>query len=184
MNKKNENLIEKIEQLAFLIAAVDGISEEEGNEFEMLAGKIRLYLDLKPAVEEFIKTKDINKATKKVKGPPVHQHIMKFGLYPHIDEINKKLEDASKKGENIIDEYDALIKITASDIQDEFDRHIAIYVAEDLISAGETHEYEMRSLMVLRRFWSISSRSSNTYFSDYIKPIMEIAKELPYEPGK
>jgi len=184
MNKKNEKLIENIEKLAFIIASADGISKEEGEAFEMLAGRMRLYLDLKPAVEEFIKTKDLNKAKKKIKGPPVHQHIMKFGLYPHIDEIGKKIADITEKGKDVIEEYDALLKITASDIETEFDRNITIYGVEDLIAADGEHEYEMRSLMVLRRFWSISTRHSNAYFSDYIKPVLEIAQDMPFDPDQ
>lgn len=181
MTKKNEALIEKIEQLAFIIAAVDGISEEEGQEFEMLAGKMRLYLDFKPAVEEFIKTKDLDKAKSKIKGPPVHQHIMKMGFHPHIDEIAKKIQKIIDKGEDVIEEYDALLKVTAADIDNEFDRQIALIAAEDLVRVDGADEYEMRSLMVLRKFWSISTRQTNTYFSDYIKPLWEIANDMPFK---
>ena len=182
MTKKNEILIEKIEQLAFIIASVDGISEEEGEEFEMIAGKMRLYLDFQPAVEEFIKTGDITKAKKKIKGPPVHQHNMRFGHYPHIDEINDKIESIVKKGENVLEEYDALLKITAADIENEFHRHIAIFAAEDLLNADGGSEYEMRSIIILRKFWSLSSKHTNAYFLDYIKPILDIAKDMPYKP--
>ena len=182
MTKKNEILIEKIEQLAFIIASVDGISEQEGEEFEMIAGKMRLYLDFQPAVEVLIKTGDIAKAKKKIKGPPVHQHNVKFGYYPHIDEINDTIEKIVEKGENVLEEYDALLKVTASQIDNEFHRHIAIFAAEDLLTADGGSEYEMRSLIVLRKFWSISSRHTNAYFSDYIKPILDIAKDMPYKP--
>ena len=53
MNTDNEEIIiEKIERLAFLLAAGDGISEDEGFELETFAGKMRAWLPFKKAVQE------------------------------------------------------------------------------------------------------------------------------------
>ena len=92
------------------------------------------------------------------------------------------MEKIIEKGENVLEEYDALLKVTAAQIDNEFHRHIAIFAAEDLLTADGGSEYEMRSLIVLRKFWSISSKHTKAYFFDYIKPILDIAKDMPYKP--
>ena len=102
--------IEKLEALAFLVAVIDGITEEEGWELNTFAGRIRGFYALRKAVEVHEKTGDIDKAMTHVSGAPVVHTIVTFGAPQpkHIQKISDELDDAIKDSENPIDEYDAL----------------------------------------------------------------------------
>ena len=174
----SEKNIEKLEALAFLVAVIDGITEEEGFELDMFAGRIRGFYALRKAIEVHEKTGDIDKAMTHVSGAPVVHTIMSFGAPQHIQKIQDELDGAVKDSENPIDEYDALLKIKASEINDEFDQKLSLMFIEDAISRDGTSEHEMRALLTLSRAWGISRIQVNKWFNDHFNPILKRANKL------
>ena len=180
----SEENIEKLDVLAFLVAAIDGITEEEGFELEMFAGKIRGFYPFRKAVEVLEKTGDIDKAMAHVSqadavGTQVMVHTMTFGSPEHIrkmrDEFNGlTLEDS----ENPWVEYETFLKIKASEITDEFDQKLALIFIQQAIKEDGISSDEMRALLVLSRSWGISRRQADSWFDDHFDPICERARSM------
>ena len=159
---------------------IDGITEEEGWELNTFAGRIRGFYALRKAVEVHEKTGDIDKAMTHVSGAPVVHTIVTFGAPQpkHIQKISDELDDAIKDSENPIDEYDALLKIKAAEINDEFDQKLSLMFIEDTISVDGTSDYEMRALLTLSRAWGISRFQVNKWSGNHFLPILERANKL------
>ena len=173
--------IEKLEALAFLVAVIDGITEEEGWELNTFAGRIRGFYALRKAVEVHEKTGDIDKAMTHVSGAPVVHTIVTFGAPQpkHIQKISDELDDAIKDSENPIDEYDALLKIKAAEINDEFDQKLSLMCIENVISRGDgTSDYEIHALLALSRAWGFSRFQVNKWFNNHVDPILKRAVKL------
>ena len=175
----SEEKIEKLEALAFLVALIDGITKKEADELRILVRDIRAYYPLRKAIEVHEKTGDIDKAMTHVSGAPVVHTIMSFGAPQHIQKMSDELDDALKDSENPIDEYDALLKIKAAEINDEFDQKLSLMCIESAISKGDgTSDYEMHALLTLSRAWGISRIQVNKWFNDHVDPILERAVKL------
>ena len=175
----SEEKLEKLEALAYIVAAIDGITDAEESQLDIFAGKIRGFYPLRKAIEVHEKTGDIDKAMTHVSGAPVVHTIMSFGAPQHIQKIQDELDGAVKDSENPIDEYDALLKIKASEINDEFDQKLSLMCIESAISKGDgTSDYEMHALLTLSRAWGISRTQVNKWFNDHVDPILERAVKL------
>ena len=173
----SEKSIEKLEALAFLVAVIDGITEEEGWELNTFAGRIRGFYALRKAVEVHEKTGDIDKAMTHVSGAPVVWH-KNLWYFTGTQKIQDEIDDAIKDSENPIDEYDALLKIKAAEINDEFDQKLSLMFIEDTISVDGTSDYEMRALLTLSRAWGISRFQVNKWSGNHFLPILERANKL------
>ena len=102
--KHQEDMVKKIEILSFLVAMVDGISDEESDMLEYIAGRIRMFYQAQPAVEEFEKSQDVEKAIALI-DLPLTVSIVMFEPKDHFDEINKELEEmATVKSENPLED--------------------------------------------------------------------------------
>ena len=174
----SEKSIEKLEALAFLVAVIDGITEEEGWELNTFAGRIRGFYALRKAVEVHEKTGDIDKAMTHVSGAPVVWQKVLWSIWG-TEKIQDEIDSAVKDSENPIDEYDALLKIKAAEINDEFDQKLSLMCIESAISKGDgTSDYEMHALLTLSRAWGISRIQVNKWFNDHVDPILERAVKL------
>ena len=170
--------IEKLEALAFLVAVIDGITEEEGWELNTFAGRIRGFYALRKAVEVHEKTGDIDKAMTHVSGAPVVWH-KNLWYFTGTQKIQDEIDDAIKDSENPIDEYDALLKIKAAEINDEFDQKLSLMCIENVISRGDgTSDYEMHALLALSRAWGFSRFQVNKWFNNHVDPILKRAVKL------
>ena len=178
MNKDNEEIvIEKIERLAFLLAAGDGISEDEGFELEAFAGTMRAWLPFKKAVQEFEKSSDLTKAMKHVKGPPIHSHIMTFGLPEHVQDVAEEFKKILDSDDSV-NEYHAYIKLLASEITDDFEQKISMCCIEDVLLADGISSFERASLTILGRCWGVSAIGATRWFNESFHPIIEEANKL------
>tara|TARA_B100001559_G_C16434668_1_gene591453 strand:+ start:631 stop:1182 length:552 start_codon:yes stop_codon:yes gene_type:complete len=178
MNTDNEEIIiEKIERLAFLLAAGDGISEDEGFELETFAGKMRAWLPFKKAVQEFENSSDLTKAMKHVEGPPIHAHIMTFGLPEHVQDVADELKKIIDSDDSV-NEYHAYIKLLAYEITDDFEQKISMCCIEDVLLADGISSIERTSLTILGRCWGVSAKGATRWFNEYFVPIIEEANKL------
>ena len=174
----SEEKLEKLEALAYIVAAIDGITEAEGSQLDIFAGKIRGFYPLRKAVEVHEKTGDIDKAMTHVSGAPVVWNKVLW-YFTGTQKIQDELDGAIKDTENPIDEYDALLKIKAAEINDEFDQKLSLMCIESAISKGDgTSDYEMHALLTLSRAWGISRTQVNKWFNDHVDPILERAVKL------
>ena len=141
----SEEKIEKLEALAFLVAVIDGITKKEADELRILVRDIRAYYPLRKAIEVHEKTGDIDKAMTHVKERPrpinkmtIQAKGTTMSLPEHIQIMSDELDDALKdsKNEDKIHEYDALLKIKAAEINDEFDQKISLSFIAQAIGEG------------------------------------------------
>ena len=182
----SEEKIEKLEALAFLVAVIDGITTREIDELRILARDIRAYYPLRKAIEVHEKTGDIEKAMTHVKERPRPMNSMtvqakgtKTSLPEHIGKILDELDDAVKDSENQIVEYDALLKIKAAEINEEFDQKISLLFIEEAISEGDgMHDAEEHALVTLSRAWGITMDQVYEWDRDHFYPVLERASEL------
>jgi hypothetical protein len=175
--KKEEKSVEQIERLAFLLAAGDGISEEEGFELETFAGTLRAWLPFKKAVQEFEKSNDLTKAMKLVKGPPIHIHIMSFGVPAHVQVVADELKKITDSDDSI-SEYQAYIKLLASEITDEYEQKVSMCCIEDVLLADGLSSFEKLSMVTLGRCWGLSGKGVTRWFNEIFHPVLEEANKL------
>ena len=174
----SEEKLEKLEALAYIVAEIDGITEEEGSHLDIFAGTIRGFYPLRKAVEVHEKTGDIDKAMTHVSGAPVVWH-KNLWYFTGTQKIQDEIDDAIKDSENPIDEYDALLKIKAAEINDEFDQKLSLMCIENVISRGDgTSDYEMHALLALSRAWGFSRFQVNKWFNNHVDPILKRAVKL------
>ena len=174
----SEEKLEKLEALAYIVAAIDGITDAEESQLDIFAGKIRGFYPLRKAIEVHEKTGDIDKAMTHVSGAPVVRQKVLWSIWG-TEKIQDEIDSAVKDSENPIDEYDALLKIKASEINDEFDQKLSLMCIESAISKGDgTSDYEMHALLTLSRAWGISRTQVNKWFNDHVDPILERAVKL------
>ena len=109
----------------------------------------------------------------------------KTSLPVHIQKISDELDDALKdsKNEDKIHEYDALLKIKAAEINDEFDQKISLSFIEQAIGEGVEDgdgmgDLEEHALLTLSRAWGISMDQVYEWDRDHFYPVLERASEL------
>ena len=176
--KEEEKSIEKIEAVAMLIATADGSNDAEMQEFEAIAGKIRFFYQAKKAILEFERSGDINKSKDLIKEPLVVSHVFRFDTGAHIDELMKERKEALSSRED----YEALIKIKASEITDDFDRKVALMMVEDVYSAdNESSQIELWGHLVVSKEWSISRIAVNKWFANTVKPVLDAAPQYDFD---
>ena len=175
----SDDKLDKFGVLAYLVALIDGITEDEGWSLDQFAGKVRFYYPLRKAVEAFEKTGDIDKAMKHVNERPIMMHVMGFGQPAHLKEIDEELSAVSD--ENPLDDYRVLIKIKASEIDDEFDQKLALILIEDTVSEDGLSSPEISSLLLLSRCWGVSRKAADIWFDNYFAPILERTMKLPHK---
>ena len=172
-----EKKIEKLESLAWLVAHVDGISEDEAYALEFLPGKIRGFYDFREAVEVFEKTGDLEQAMTHVDKGLIFVSIMSFGTPEHIQEVISEVE-AMAESETVIDDLKTLIKIRASEFDDEFDQKLFLGCILDVVDNDGTSEIEMHFFLEICRLWGITRMQANSWFDDYYIPVINKADEL------
>lgn len=175
MNKnKQEKLIEQIESLCFLVAVTDGLSESEGLELEYIQGKIRMFLNAKPSVQEYENSGDLEKAVAKLKKPLIMEHVITFGKASHLDKVSKEVNELlERKPDDVLAEYEVLLKIYASEIEDEYHRKVAMICIEDVYGADGTSSTEKWAHIVLAKEWGISPMKTTKYYNEYVWPVIE-----------
>ena len=172
--KKQDKLIEKIETLCFMVAATDGISEMEGFELDMIQGRIRMLLDAKSAVTEYEKSGDMKKALSNLKEPLMLTHVMKFGMADHIQAIDKEVSDLLESNpDNAQAEYEVLLKIHASDIEDDYDRKVAMLCIRDVYDVDGSSSIERWAHLVLGKEWGVSIMKANKWANEFVFPVIE-----------
>jgi hypothetical protein len=172
-----EEKIKKLESLAWLVAHVDGISEDEAYALDFLPGKIRGFYDFREAVEVFEKTGDLEQAMTHVESSLIFVTIMNFGRPEHIQEVISEVE-ALEGSETIIDDFKTLIKIRASEFDDEFDQKLFLGCILDVIDEDGTSDIEMHFFLGICRLWGITRSQANVWFTDYFSPVIDKADEL------
>ncbi len=173
MTKQKEGMVKKIEILSFLVAMTDGISHEESDMLEYIAGRIRMYYQAQPAVEEFEKSQDIEKAIALIKLPLTVSLVM-FEPKDHFDDINKELEAMAKdESENPLEDFEALLKIKASEITHDYDKKVAMLAIEDVYTADGASSIEKWAHIVLAKEWGMSMRTVQKWYVDILDPILE-----------
>ena len=171
--KQQEDMVKKIEVLSFLVAMVDGISHEESEMLEYIAGRIRMFYQAQPAVEEFEKSQDVEKAIALI-DLPLTVSIVMFEPKDHFDEINKELEEmATVKSENPLEDFEALLKIKASEITNDYDKKVAMIAIEDVYTADGGSSVEKWAHIILAKEWGMSMRTVNKWFEESLAPILE-----------
>lgn len=177
MNKKEEKNIKQIERLAFILAAGDGISEDEGFALDVFSGRIGAWLPFRKAVREFEKSNDIAKAMKHVTGPPIVNIEMRFGIPDYLQDVADELKKIIDS-DNSLEEYNAYIKLLASEITDDFEQKIAMCCIEDVLAEDGISSFERTSMVVLGRCWGVSPMGASRWFSESVAPIIEEANKL------
>jgi len=172
-----EEKINKLESLAWLVSHVDGISEDEANALEFLPAKIRGLYDFRKAVETFEKTGDLDQAMTHIDHSLIFVHHMTFGASEHIQQVISEVE-AIAKSETVIDDFKALIKMRASEFDDEFDQKLFLGCILDVVDNDGTSEIEMHFFLEICRLWGITRMHANTWFADYFSPVVDKADEL------
>tara|TARA_B100000900_G_scaffold860_1_gene743 strand:+ start:4473 stop:5018 length:546 start_codon:yes stop_codon:yes gene_type:complete len=171
--KHQEDMIKKIEVLSFLVAMTDGISEEEGQMLEYVAGRIRMYYQAQPAVEEYEKSKDVEKAIALVE-LPLSVSINMFEPKDHIDSLTKELNEMNpKESDNPLEDFETLLKIKASEITNDYDRKVAMLAIEDVYSADESSNIERWAHLVIGKEWGVSITAVNKWANENLMPILE-----------
>jgi len=175
MKKNNQvKLIESIESLCYMVAVIDGLSEAEAFELEYIQGRIRMFLNAKPSVQEYEKSGDLEKAVAKLKEPLIVEHIITFGMASHMNIVAKEVMDLiESKPDDIMAEYEVLLKIYASEIEDEYDRKIAMICIEDVYKSDGASSAEKWAHIVLAKEWGISPMKVTKYWNEYVHPVIE-----------
>ena len=173
-SKHQEEMIKKIEVLSLLVAMTDGISHEESESLEYIAGRIRLHYQAQPAVEEYQESQDVEKAISLV-DLPLTLSINMFEPKDHFDAINKELEAMNlNESENAGGDFEVLLKMKASEITNDYDRKVAMMAIEDVYSAdGDKSSIEKWAHLVLAKEWGISIVAVNKWANANLVPILE-----------
>lgn len=171
---KQEKLIEHIESLCFLVAVTDGLSESEGLELEYIQGKIRMFLNAKPSVQEYENSGNLEKAIAKLKKPLIIEHVFTMGMASHLEKVSKDVNELlESKPDDVLAEYEVLLKIYASEIEDEYYRKVAMVCIEDVYQVDGTSSTEKWAHIVLAKEWGISPMKATKYWNEYVFPVIE-----------
>ena len=173
-SKHQEDMIKKIEVLTFLVAMTDNVSQEEAEKIEYIAGNIRMYYQAQPAVEEYEKSQDVEKAISLV-DLPLTISINMFEPKDHLEAMYKELEAMNmNKSESPLDDFEVLLKMKASEITNDYDRKIAMIAVEDVYKAdGEASGVERWAHLVLGKEWGMSIMAVNRWANENLMPILE-----------
>jgi len=182
MSNKDELIIDNLESLAFILAAGDGISEEEGFAFESFRGRLGIYLQIQEAIFAYEKNKKLDEAMKFVKGAPIMHHEMTFGFSDNQMQVREDME-AVINSDDPMGEYESLIKLKASTVTEPFYQKIGLISIEDVLSEDGMSSVERSSLIILSRCWSLTLTKANDWYHEYVHPILEEANKLPPEFG-
>ena len=169
-----EEKVIKLEALAWLIAHVDGLTKDEAASLDFLPGQVRAYSQLREGVMEFEKTGDLDQAMKHVHNAPIFVTQLHFGMPEHIQEVIDEVE-AIAESETVIDDFKTLVKIRASEFDDEFDQKLFLGCIEDVVSADGVSDIEMFFFLEVSRLWGVTRQQAIGWFNEYVLPVFEEA---------
>jgi hypothetical protein len=66
-----------------------------------------------------------------------------------------------------------LLKIYASEIEDEYDRKIAMICIEDVYKSDGSSSTEKWAHIVLAKEWGVSPMKVTRYWNEYVHPVIE-----------
>ena len=133
-----------------------------------------MYYQAQPAVEEYEKSQDVEKAISLV-DLPLTVSINMFEPKDHLEAMYKELEAMNmNKSESPLEDFEVLLKMKASEITNDYDRKIAMIAVEDVYKAdGEGSGVERWAHLVLGKEWGMSIMAVNRWANENLMPILE-----------